>query len=177
MASEQTRERWLERARDRVLRDVFRPQGLAAPDGVDVAVSCSWPSRGALSQVKRTIGQCWAPKQSEADRYEIQISPYLADVPEVLATLAHELAHAVAGVAAGHRGLFVKVIRQIGLTGKPTQTEAGPELAATLATIAEKLGAYPHRRLNGQTGRKQGTRLFKVSCPDCGYTARITRVW
>ncbi len=178
MGTEQTRERWLQLARDRVLRQVFTPLDLEPPDGFEIPVTCGWPSRGALAKVRRVLGQCTAPVLSDAgDRYEINVSPWLAEPADVLAVLVHELVHVIAGVSAGHKGRFVTVIRLVGLEGKPTATEPGEALRAVLAKVAAKLGAYPHARLNGQSKRKQGTRMLKVSCPDCGYVARITRVW
>lgn len=171
---EETRERWLQRARDRLISDL---PALSIPRDSDIAVTCGWPTRGALSKVKRTIGQCSAPELSDAGRYEVNISPYVADPVEVLAVLAHELAHVSAGVEAAHWGPFVKVIRAIGLEGKPTATKPGETLRTQLTELSQHLGPYPHSRLNGQSKSKQGTRLLKVDCPDCGYVVRITRRW
>ncbi len=59
-----------------------------------------------------------------------------------------------------------------------TNTVAGPELSIRLAEIAAHLGAFPHAGLVADPERhKQTTRLHKVACPDCGYTARITAKW
>lgn len=173
---EQTRERWLERLRDVLAAELFAPLGLDVPD--DVGVTCGWPSKRALSASRRAIGECWGREHSDRDRYEVLVSPLLDDVPSVAATMVHELAHAVAGVKAGHKGRFVKVIRAVGLTGKPTATVAGDELAARLEAWAERLGPYPHGRLHGlERPKRQAARMLKIECPDCSYTARAARRW
>ncbi len=65
----------------------------------------------------------------------------------------------------------------MGLIGKMTATVAGPELRVKLNTIVAELGAYPHEALTLGGGKKQTTRLLKVQCECCGYTARITQKW
>ncbi|WP_354699942.1 hypothetical protein DSM112329_00199 [Paraconexibacter sp. AEG42_29] len=81
-----------------------------------------------------------------------------------------------------------------------TSTVVGPVLEARLRTILDELGPYPHARVElarvserptpatptapdparpadaPPDQRKKG-RLLKVSCPACGYPARVTRVW
>lgn len=150
----------------------------AAPLPETLRVSCGWPSRGGQSAKKRSIGQCWNPIASADGTTEVFISPVLADAVRVLDVLVHELVHAAVGVDKGHKGPFRKLAKALGLEGKMTETNAGPELTERLNVLAEKLGPYPHASLDAKLGlKKQGTRMLKASCPDCGYTVRLTAKW
>ena len=43
-----------------------------------------------------------------------------------------------------------------------------------LTDIAQILGAYPHAKIDPNSRKKQGTRLLKLQCSDCGWTARVS---
>lgn len=200
---ELNREAWLALAATRLVEHVLAPEGyvhqVEAP--VDEAgckrllldqlrVSCSWPSRGALSLRKRVIGQCWAQAQSADGSTELFISPVLATAEEVLPVLVHELLHAAVGCAHGHDRRFSRACIAVGLEGKPTATVAGEELTATLALLASNMPPYPHAKLDfTKLSKKQGTRMLKVYCgnPECSaaledergdpFTFRTTRKW
>ena len=147
-----TRERWLEEFVRR-LRPLFKQVDAVLPE--KIRVTCGWPSKAARARTKRRIGECWSCTASEDGHYEIFISPILADSLEVSAVLVHELVHAAVGVAAGHKGPFVKLMNRIGLVGKPTATEAGDELKEKLRKIVNSIGQYPHAaiQLNEEKGR------------------------
>ena len=93
---------------------------------------------------------------------------------DVLAVLAHELAHVWSGIQCGHRGEFARVARGIDLVGPLTSTAAGAWLSNELGDIAQILGAYPHAKIDPNSRKKQGTRLLKLQCSDCGWTARVS---
>ena len=138
-------------------------------------VSCGWPSRS----VRKTRGQCFDPLASEDGRIEIFISPLEDDPIEVLGILVHEMVHAVVGVDKGHRKDFIRQMKAVGLEGKPTATTVGASLTERLNSVVESLGTpYPHgsMKLNDKT-KKQSTRMLKIECPDCNYTARTTAKW
>ena len=44
---------------------------------------------------------------------------------------------------------------------------------------ASRVGPYPHAELHAMTNgrKKQGARLIKCECPECGYIARVARQW
>lgn len=153
------------------LAPLFKAQGYTLPP---VKVSCSWP--GGRGNRNKTIGQCWAKSASEAEINEIFISPILDDSVKVLDILTHELIHAIDDCEHGHRKEFTKIMRAIGLEGKPTATHAGERLHAELSIIVDKLGAYPHKRLTPQ-GAKQKGRQLKASCNDCGAVWRMSKQW
>lgn len=170
-----TREQWLMRAVD-ALRPHFTTNGFSIPG--NVKATCGFPSRGGLSQRKRTIGQCWDSTQSKGDVFEIFISPTIADHVEVLAVLAHECVHATVGLKCGHKAPFKRCAQAIGLTGKMTATEAGDSFKRFAADALPGLGGYPHAVLNASSRIKtQSARLIKCMCGECGYTARTTRIW
>lgn len=171
-----TREGWLTAAIDE-LREHFRTLRLVVP--AKVRVSCGWPRRAGCD------GEYWPAALSAGRFVEIFISPMhtipiTSDGSGILATLTHEVVHAVVGVACGHRGRFRKVACRIGLCGPLTSSYAGKELIVVLKEIAEDLGPYPHDLLTPPPARKKRKStggLRKVQCPGCGYIARVSRMW
>jgi hypothetical protein len=172
-----TREEWLLEMELHLAPDLAQ---IGAPLSVElVRVSVGFPSRRGLSARNRVIGQCWAAAASTEGRHEIFVSPLIGTSLEAAAVLAHELVHSAVGVAAGHRGPFRKVALAMGLEGKMTATVAGPKLTDRLNALIAKLGEYPHAAMNPKLSgiKKEGTRLLKAGCPECGYVVRVTRKW
>jgi hypothetical protein len=170
-----TREAWLATLAHK-LRPQFAAYGGTLPD--QLRISSGWPARRAVSRHNRHIGECWARSASRDGTVEIFISPYLEAPLEVGCTLIHELVHAAVGVEWGHQGPFKRLALAIGLKGPMRSTHAGEVLRARLNVLITTLGPYPHARLNPMWQRhKQSTRLHKVMCQACGYTARITMRW
>lgn len=170
-----TRESWLVAAIAELAADVFAAADVTLPT---VRVSVGWP--GGRGKKNHVIGQCWASAAAGDAVPQLFISPVLDDASRVLDVLAHELVHAVDDCQNGHKGAFAKIAKAIGLTGKMTATVAGDELKPKLDAIVTKLGAYPHAALVAgakQGEPKQGTRMLKIGCPECGYTARTTAKW
>lgn len=168
----QARHAWLERATIDLVEE-FEEIGFNVPG--NIRVSIGWPGgRGAKN---KTIGQCWYPAASSDSFHEIFISPRLADTVEILATLAHEIAHTIAGPTAKHGAAFKKVATAIGLEGKMTATHAGQKFADWAHRWMVQGGEYPAGSLNDARAVKQTTRLVKAECGDCGYTVRVTRKW
>jgi len=145
-------------------------------------VTCGFPSSKARAATRRAIGECWTSAASGDGANELFVSPTLADPMDVAATLVHELAHAADNCENGHRGPFVRMVRALGLTGKPTATTAGEGFVEIADPILAKLGPYPHSALAVGIGakKKAGTRLLKVECEDClaegePYIVRMSR--
>ena len=179
-AALETREDWLTLA-----SILLRPDLESAAEGIPGA---AWPARLALSTgwpagsrgSRKVTGQCWSPRASaDGQTTAVFISPALATAPEALATLAHELVHAVVGLDAGHGAGFALCAKALGLQAPMTATTPGPTLARRLAAIAADCGPYPHVALDaGESGRpKQSARMIKCSCAACGYVARTTKKW
>lgn len=183
------RERWLTELAA-LMAPRFEAEGFPIPR-VRVSVGFPFRSRGA------TIGQCWAPEVSSDGVSEIFISPQV-DESDAVHVLVHELAHAAVGIPEGHKGNFTKLIRALGLEGKPTATVAGPATEWAYE-LSRSLPYYPHGEMDMGGGftiggptpgvpipssgdpsperPKQSTRLVKLECGGCGYIARTTRKW
>lgn len=137
-----TREGWLTLAAEMLDDKYFKSEGYTMPEKVRVSVG--FPRASAMA-----IGQCWDPKSSEDGTYEIFICPTQDDPVRVLDILLHELIHAVVGIDEGHKGMFRKLVKEVGLAGKMTATiaEEGTTVHAELKVIADRLGKFPHAKL------------------------------
>jgi hypothetical protein len=174
MTSTITREQWLSKATEE-LRALFKQHGEALPH--EVRSSCGFPSKGALGNRNRTLGQCWSATASADSHAEIFISPTISDSSRVLDILAHELIHAI-HPGDGHGSKFGRTARAIGLEGKLTATTAGPEFLAWAGPVLERLGVYPHADLVPANAiKKQSTRMLKCLCTECGYIAYTSGKW
>ena len=172
------REAWLQSAVAK-LRPIFRGHGYEVPE---LQVSVGWPSSGGLGTRKRTIGQCWFGETTADKKPQLFISPLLDEVVEpqgVLPTLIHEICHVCAGSDAKHGPKFVKVMKRLGLEGKPTMMNANEELIERLKLMAKELGAFSHSKIipSPKDPKKQTTRMKKCECEDCGYIARTVQKW
>lgn len=169
-----TREAWLTAAVKALTTDL-QAVGASVPP---VRVSVGFP--GGRGRKNAVIGQCWAAEAATDGVAQVFISPTIVDPVQVLATLLHEMIHAVDGNHSGHRGAFAQIARAVGLTGKMTATVPGEALSARLRAVSDGLGAFPHAALRtGVSGahKPQGTRMLKVQCPADGYTVRTTAKW
>lgn len=180
------RESWLENALE-LLRPLFASAGYPIPERLHVSVG--FPSKMALSTKKQRIGECWTGRVSADGHPHIFISPVLNDPIVALGTLVHEIIHAAIGTDHGHKAPFVKAMKALGLEGKPTATEVGDDLRATLQGLLPTLGPYPQPKFNAVAlkeevdKKKQTTRLLKAVCgyiPEGGegedpYIVRVTR--
>ena len=171
------RESWLAAAAVMLQHEVFPVAGIDAAswERHKYRVSCGFPIgyRGSRTG-KVALGQAFDPSISADGTMEVFINPILDSPVDVIAVLAHELIHVEAGIACGHRGRFASVARGIGLVGAMTATVPGDELRGKLQRIVADLGVYPHAKVDPNARKKQGTRLLKLQCSDCGWTARVS---
>ena len=171
------RESWLAAAAVALQHQVFPRANIESAQWEQrrYRVSCGFPIgyRGSRSG-KVTLGQAFDPSISADGTFEVFINPILDRPLDVLAVLAHELAHVWSGIQCGHRGDFARVARGIDLIGPLTSTTAGAWLSNELGDIAQILGAYPHAKIDPNSRKKQGTRLLKLQCSGCGWTARVS---
>ena len=163
MANFNERESWLAAAAVALQHQVFPRANIEAQQWEQrkYRVACGFPIgyRGSRTG-KVTLGQAFDPSISGDGTFEVFINPILYKPLDVLAVLAHELAHVWAGIQCGHRGEFARVARGIDLVGPLTSTSAGSWLSAELADIAQILGTYPHAKVDPNARKKQGTRLL-----------------
>lgn len=167
-----TREAWLNHVAH-LMRPMFAKVGFPLPPKIRITMS--------LTNKSRAIGVCYDPQCSADGSYEILVRLDRFEPVDVAAILAHELAHAAVGVQAGHKGPFGILARAIGLEGKLTATVPGEAFTRAVQPLLREVGPFPHAALNWggpRTGpKKQGTRMLKVTCPECGLVARMTRKW
>ncbi len=167
-----TREEWLIAA-VAIMTPHFDKQGYKVPP---VRVSCGFASS------KKALGSCWAAEAAADGICQIFVSP-VEDLPTVaqgiLATLVHEVVHAVVGFEAKHGPDFKACATAVGLEGKMTATVASDELITTLESWVAELGPYPHVKLNLSLNpvKKQTTRMIKCTCrnEDCEFLVRLSR--
>jgi hypothetical protein len=171
------REAWLASAAVMLQHEVFPAASIEAASWEQrkYRVSCGFPIgyRGSRTG-KVALGQAFDPSISADGTMEVFINPILDKPLDVIAVLLHELVHVEAGIQCGHRGRFASVARAVGLTGPMTSTVPGDALLPKLQGIVEVLGAYPHAKVDPNARKKQGTRLLKLQCSDCGWTARVS---
>jgi hypothetical protein len=55
-----------------------------------------------------------------------------------------------------------------------TATVPSAELRGKLERIVDQLGSYPHAKVDPNARKKQGTRLLKLQCGSCNWTARVS---
>ncbi len=177
-----TREEWLTKATNRIIEDVFAPHELRMP--VILKVGCAplpckptQPGEMPLG----TYGVCYYPEFSDDNSVNMFVNAILGndDVMLILSTLTHELCHAnchADGFSdAKHGHPFNKIIRTVGLEGKPAKAQADPgtELWSTLEGIAMELGPYPHAPLRPKVKKtRQSEMLTWVSDTDPEYTVK-----
>ncbi len=166
-----TREQWMNAvAAD--LAPVFAKLGKPLPAKIRLSYS--------LIGRKNTIGICFYPPASADQAVEIVVRFDQSDSVEVAAIIAHELAHAALPIGTKHGAPFAKLVKALGLEGKATATTPGAEFKKLIAPTLARLGDVPHAKLDPSRStlpKKQGTRMLKVECADCGFTVRMTKVW
>lgn len=177
-----TREEWLEAAVDHfrpTFQQACKTSGRTIPENLKVSIG--FPDKGGMAK-RRVLGQCWTESDSEKP-VQIFINPTIANVngaDGILSVLVHELVHAV-GIH-GHGKDFKRVALAVGLEGKMKSTTASDALVEEFTYLVdEKLGPFPHTALSGMKlfapSKKDGTRMLKAVCPECGYTIRLTKKW
>lgn len=171
-----TREEWLHDATELLTEHRFARQGYSVPN---VRISTGFPAGTRKSGEGAAIGQCWHTGAAEDGLCQIFITPLMKHTALVVATLAHELVHAVVGGAAKHGPVFKRCATAIGLTGKMTATVPTTEFVDWVAReLVPVIGDYPHAKLTPGMGlKKQSTRMIKCQCEACGFVARTTRKW
>jgi hypothetical protein len=144
-------------------------------------VACGFPSKHATARSRRRVGECWRGEASTDGRFEVFVSPLIADPVEVAGILVHELAHVADRNENGHKGRFVRLARALALEGKPTATTVGDRFRDMFRETIEAVGDYPHAAMVvAANQKKQSTRLLKVECLDClnegdPYIVRMSR--
>jgi hypothetical protein len=136
------REAWLHQVAER-MAPAFAEIGFPIPA---FRASVGFPYGAEMA-----TGQCWDKRVSGDGHFEIFINPGRDDSRAIASTLAHELAHAAAGLGCGHKGDFAKIVRALGFAGKLTHAQdldAAPKLAEWIDEILAGTGPIPHAALS-----------------------------
>jgi len=126
----------------------------------------------------KVAGQCF-PNEASADGLaHIFLNPRFVEPLALLNTVIHEVIHAAIGCEHGHRARFSRVAAACGMA-KPWKATtwidgAGKEKAEL---VAQALGPFPRAAFVAQGLKKQGARMLKAVCPECGYTVRLAKKW
>jgi len=139
------REEWFLKAVEQLKQKVFGPHGYSIPK---FRCGVGWPTGNR----KKVGAQCFDSKNSGDKTYEIFVSPKFDEPYEIIEMLVHELCHAIAGIAAGHRKEFIAVMKAVGMVKPWTGSKAGDVLTPVLETVVNEIGPYPHAKL-GQKDR------------------------
>ena len=169
------RQTWVCAAFD-ALKIKFEALGFTVPPAIRISVGFP-KGRGGRNE---TIGQCWSASASGDGHYEIFISPELGGPTAgvtIIATIAHEIVHAVVGLEAKHNAPFKRCAEKVGLTGKMTATVPTQEFETYAEGLMKTIGIYPAGAVFILSIKKQTTRLLKCVCPECDYPVRVTRSW
>lgn len=165
------RHEWLEAAREWCSRAMVKG-GYEVPQNVRVSIGFTGSRHG-----KKAIGACWYPEAVSDGHHEVFIGPHIKDPVEIVGVVMHELIHVVAGQEAKHGPKFREIALKLGLEGKMTATVVSDGLREVIEGRFLAHHPYPAGMINVAMRKKQTTRLLKVACPHCGYTARTTAKW
>lgn len=149
-------------------KEKFKPKGKKF---IKTRVSVGFPDGS-----KRAIGQYWYPESTKDGYGNIFIHPGQGDPVDVLAVLVHELVHNSCGER-GHGKVFKQLAHGVGLDGPMRSTHAGKELKTYLKKLAKRLGKFPHSAIRKGAKPpvpKQGTRMIKMECGECGFICRAS---
>ena len=169
-----TREQWLEKAKSR-LAPLFKQRcGKTLPRNIKITMS--FPLGTRKTRKKKVVGQCLHKELSSGKRIEILINPEVDTPWEIIATLTHELIHAICGTKINHKPPFQKIARHFGFLPPWTSTPSPPILRKTFKRLAAEIGPFPHKKIViPETEKKQTTRMIKLQCLRCGFICRASR--
>jgi hypothetical protein len=137
----------------------------------------------------------WSPEKSKDKKeflHEINLSAEYLREHNMGETLLHELAHAEnhhCGIqdtdktGRRHNKKFKSMAERLGLSVKkdPSLGFAFTDLAEPAKQFLDKIkfdrNVYAMCRIVESKSSKQGTRLLKCECPECGYVVRTTQKW
>lgn len=172
----ENREHWLNLMLTTYIRSHFKDAGYEVP--TNVRFTCGFPSKMALSNTKRRIGECWDDKASADGTFEISISPVLDNSVRVVGVQIHEVVHAVVGLKHGHKKVFGECAAAVGLTKPWTATSETDELKTKIQGWVDRLGPFPHGALSARVLERKAEkgRMLLMQC-GCGLKIRTTQKW
>ena len=159
------REAWLTQAVELLKSDVFKPAGIDVHKKIRVSVGFMKNGATKRNAHKHTLGQCCPNSWNKDGVNEIILNIDRDEPLEMLATLTHEIIHAVDNNVNGHNHVFAGYCNKVGLEGIPTSTVAGKRLNGILKRISKKLGKFPGKALV-VPHNPADTRNIKLTCDE-----------
>jgi len=141
----------------------------------EVSIKTGFPSAGKRSP---NISDSWTINDGNA--HVILIRPDNDQAEDVAAAIAFQMCHIATGDRDAHGHLFRHLAISIGLRGTKTESRPGTLFKEMIKPTLRRLGKLPSSGISPVESVKkttQSTRLLKVSCPECGYVARVSRKW
>lgn len=170
-SSSATREDWLREVASS-MSGWFGDLGFPLPD---FEVRSGFPSVGRRSA---NITESWT--EDDGASYVIFVRPDRSEEIMVAAALAFQLCRIAVGQQDSHGYLFRHLAISIGLRGKKTESPPGALFKELIKPVLKRAGPMPSPEItptHKEQKASQTTRLIKVSCPECGYVARVARKW
>ena len=157
---------WFETATQKLDDVLFRPLGYQVPKNIRIMVAPIKKSKNTSANT--TLGVCHPSSWSHGvNIIHLNISTTdKTDSVNVLATLIHELIHAIDDNKSGHKkgGAFDKMARAVGLDGMLTATYAGKELESRLNKLIKEIGKFPAQAVSLEGLRSDTCRNIKLEC-------------
>lgn len=116
----------------------------------------------SFNKRKNAAGICWFFKR----RIELSLPlTLLSNVEDVTDTILHEIAHALAGPAAGHGPTWRRIALSIGCNGKRCYGNDKSSLSQAYKTIAKYKGVCPNGHESFRNRLPRGKRSCAKCCP------------
>lgn len=147
-----------------------------------------------------TFYNAWNAAEGQIDFVAVNARAQQSTV-QIAGTVIHELAHVLTGPGHGHDTAWRDACKLLGLRYARTGTRYtwavfSPDVRAAILALGEPSDGKPTFRAESSAvariilcshgigsrggksrGEGSGSRMFKCVCPDCGYTARVSRSW
>lgn len=170
-SSSEARDAWLRQVAD-VIGGWLDDLGFPVPS---TEIRTGFASKGSRG---RTISESWL--EGDTSTFVIFIRPDRDDPIDVAGAIAFQLCQIATQPKDTHGHLFRHVAISIGLKGRRAEMPPGTLFREMIKPSLKSIGPLPQAEMSlpEKIGSKtQTSRLLKVSCPTCGYVARVSRKW
>ena len=141
----------------------------------------SFEVRSGFTSIGRrstNITESWT--EDDGASFVIFVRPDRSEEIDVAAALAFQLCRIAVGQQDSHGFLFRHLAISVGLRGRKTESPPGTLFKELVKPVLKQAGPMPSPEMTPTDKERkpsQTTRLIKVSCPECGYVARVARKW
>lgn len=170
-SSGKVREDWLREVAS-AMKGWFDELGFPLPSFV---VRTGFPAVGRRSP---NITDSWT--QDNGVSYVILVRPDRSEAEDVAAAIAFQMCRIAVGERDQHGYLFRHLAISLGLKGSKHESPPGALFKEITKNILDQAGPLPSPeilQIDTDKAPGQTSRMIKVSCPECGYVARVSRKW